>query len=43
VEESGCSVAGVDVYDALAKARARGQQVVLVTVLAVDGDADPPR
>ncbi len=29
----------MDVYDALARARARGQRVVLVTVLAVDGDA----
>jgi len=29
----------VDVFDALAKARGRGQRVVLVTVLAVDGDA----
>ncbi|MBA2575873.1 MAG: XdhC family protein [Euzebyaceae bacterium] len=29
----------MDVYDALARARGRGQQVVLVTVLAVEGDA----
>jgi xanthine dehydrogenase accessory factor len=29
----------VDVYDALARARARGQRVALVTVLAVEGDA----
>jgi xanthine dehydrogenase accessory factor len=29
----------VDVFDALARARARGDRVVLVTVLAVDGDA----
>lgn len=29
----------MDVFDALARARARGEQVVLVTVLAVDGDA----
>jgi xanthine dehydrogenase accessory factor len=29
----------VDVFDALSKARGRGERVVLVTVLAVDGDA----
>ena len=29
----------MDVFDALAKARARGERVVLVTVLAVEGDA----
>jgi xanthine dehydrogenase accessory factor len=29
----------VDVFDALARARARGERTVLVTVLAVDGDA----
>jgi xanthine dehydrogenase accessory factor len=29
----------MDVYDALAKARGRGRRVVLVTVLAVEGDA----
>lgn len=29
----------MDVFDALAKARAQGRQVVLVTVLAVEGDA----
>ena len=31
--------AGVEVFDALSRARARGEQVVLVTVLGVEGDA----
>jgi xanthine dehydrogenase accessory factor len=33
------SLVGMDVFDALARARARGQRVVLVTVLGVEGDA----